>query len=148
MGDVSTVLNPMEVAVRLQSAPAFGRLPTQQLVRLAEVLEEVRLGAGDAIFAKGDEGDGIYFVYEGEVEMHRGEEVISRTGPGAFFGELSTLDGVPRTLAARASEPTVLLRLDREELLALMENQPALAIGISQFLSMRVRSLQDRLDAG
>jgi CRP/FNR family transcriptional regulator len=134
--------------VRLQSTPAFGRLPTQQLVGLAEVLEEVRLGAGDPIFAEGDEGDGIYFVYEGEVVMHRGEEVISRTGPGAFFGELSTLDGAPRTLAARASEPTVLLRLDREELLALMENQPALAIGISQFLCMRVRSLQDRLDAG
>ncbi len=47
-----------------------------------------------------------------------------------------------------ACEPTVVLRLDREELLALMENQPALAIGMSQFLSMRVRSLQDRLDAG
>ena len=148
MGDVSPVLDPMDVAVRLQSAPAFGRLPTQQLVGLAEVLEEVQLGAGDPIFAEGDEADGIYFVYEGEVEMHRGDEVIRRTGPGSFFGELSTLDGVPRTLAARAGGPTVLLRLDREELLALMENQPTLAIGMSQFLCMRVRTLQERLDAG
>ena len=145
MGDVSAVLDPMDVAVRLQSAPAFGRLPTQQLVGLAEVLEEVRFGAGESIFAVGDEGDGIYFVYEGEVERYRGDEVIGRAGPGAFFGELSTLDGVPRTLAARASEPTVLLRLDREELLALMESQPALAIGMSQFLSMRVRRLEERL---
>ena len=145
MGDVSAVLDPMDVAVRLQSAPAFGRLPTQQLVGLAEVLEEVRFGAGELIFDVGDEGDGIYFVYEGEVERYRGDEVIGRAGPGAFFGELSTLDGVPRTLAARASEPTVLLRLDREELLALMESQPALAIGMSQFLSMRVRRLEERL---
>jgi CRP-like cAMP-binding protein len=148
MGDVSAVLDPMDVAVRLQSAPAFGRLPTQQLVGLAEVLEEVRFGAGESIFAVGDEGDGIYFVYEGEVERYRGDEVIGRAGPGAFFGELSTLDGVPRTLAARASEPTVLLRLDREELLALMESQPALAIGMSQFLSMRVRTLEERLHVG
>ena len=148
MGDVPSVLDPMDVAVRLQNAPAFGRLPTQQLVGLAEVLEEVRLEAGDAVFAEGDEGDGIYFVYEGAVELRRGDESIGRTGPGEFFGELSTLDGVPRTLAARAGEPTVVLRLDREELLALMESQPALAIGMSQFLCMRVRTLQERLDAG
>jgi hypothetical protein len=147
MGDVPSVLDPMDVAVRLQATPAFGRLPTQQLVGLAEVLEEMRLEPGEPVFAEGDEGDGIYFVYEGEVEMHRGEQVLSRSGPGAFFGELSTLDGVPRTLAARAGQPTVLLRLDREELFALMENQPELGIGLSQFLSMRVRSLQDRLDS-
>ena len=147
MGDDSTVLDPMDVAVRLQAVPAFGRLPTQQLVGLAEVLEEVRLEAGDPIFAEGDEGDGIYFVYEGEVEILRDGDVTTRARGGVFFGELSTLDGVPRRSAARAAEPTVLLRLDREELLALMENQPALGIGLSQFLSMRVRSLQDRLDS-
>jgi CRP/FNR family transcriptional regulator len=137
----------MNVAVRLQTTPAFGRLPTQQLVGLAEVLEELRLEAGDPVFAEGDEGDGIYFVYEGSAELYRGEEVIDRKGPGSFFGELSTLDGVPRKLAARASETTVLLRLDREELMALMENQPELAIGMSQFLCTRVRSLQKQMDA-
>jgi AAA family ATP:ADP antiporter len=147
MGDASDVLDPMDVAVRLQDAPAFGRLPTRQLMGLAEVLEEIHVEPGAAIFSEGDEADGIYFIYEGEVEMlQRGRE-IDRKGPGAFFGELSTLDGVPRTDAARAAESSLLLRLEREELLALMEQDPALGIGLSQFLCTRVRALQDRVDS-
>jgi CRP/FNR family cyclic AMP-dependent transcriptional regulator len=147
MGDASSVLDPMDVAVRLQDAPAFGRLPTRQLMGLAEVLEEMHVEPGAAIFSEGDEADGIYFVYEGEVEMlQRGRE-IGRKGPGTFFGELSTLDGVPRTAAARACASSLLLRLEREELLALMEQDPALGIGLSQFLCTRVRALQDRVES-
>jgi hypothetical protein len=147
MGDASGVLDPMDVAVRLQDAPAFGRLPTRQLMGLAEVLEEIRPEAGAAIFAEGDEADGIYFVYEGEVEIRHRGSVVNSVGPGAFFGELSTLDGVPRTNSAHAGESTLLLRLEREELLALMEHDPALGIGLSQFLCARVRALQDRADS-
>jgi hypothetical protein len=147
MGDAPVVLDPMDVAVRLQGAPAFGRLPTRQLMGLAEVLEEIRVDAGADVFAEGDEADGIYFVYEGEVEIRHGDAIVTTVGPGAFFGELSTLDGVPRTDAARAGEATLLLRLEREELLALMEQDPALGIGLSQFLCSRVRALQDRVDA-
>ncbi len=146
MGDAPDVLDPMDVAVRLQDAPAFGRLPTRQLVGLAEVLEEIRVEAGDPVFGEGDEADGIYFVYEGEVALSQGDREIDRKNPGAFFGELSTLDGVPRTADARACVDSVLLRLEREELLALMEQDPALGIGLSQFLCTRVRALQERLE--
>jgi len=143
MGDASGVLDPIDVAVRLQDAPAFGRLPTRELMGLAEVLEEIRYEEGAEVFAEGDEADGVYFVYEGKVEIvHRGS-VVDRVGPGGFFGEISTLDGVPRTRSARASEAALLLRLEREELLALMEQDPALGIGLSQFLCSRVRALQE-----
>ncbi len=148
MGDASAVLDPMDVAVRLQDAPAFGRLPTRQLMGLAEVLEEIRPAAGAEIFAEGDEADGIYFVFEGEVEIRHDGSAIRRVEPGGFFGELSTLDGVPRADSAHAGESTVLLRLEREELLALMEQDPALGIGLSQFLCTRVRALEGRAESG
>ena len=63
---------------------------------------------------------------------------------GGFFGELSTLDGVQRQETAKADAPLRLLRLDREELLAMMEEAPALGIGLSQLLSLRIRALRDR----
>jgi AAA family ATP:ADP antiporter len=148
MGDAPGVLDPMDVAVRLQDAPAFGRLPTRQLMGLAEVLEEMRFDAGATVFSEGDEADGIYFVYEGEVEIRHGGSITGSIGPGAFFGELSTLDGVPRNRSARACEASLLLRLEREELLALMEQDPALGIGLSQFLCSRVRALQDGAGSG
>jgi CRP/FNR family transcriptional regulator len=139
------MFDPMEIAVHLQGVPAFDRLSTQQLVGLAETLHEERYAAGELIFAEGDEGDGLYFVLGGEVELTVGNVELERIGPGAFFGELSTLDGVPRSTSSRACEETRLLRLAREELLAVMEEAPALGIGLGQFLSLRVRALRDRL---
>ncbi len=147
MGNPLGVIDPMDVAVCLQDAPAFGRLPTRQLIGLAEVLEELHSEAGAEIFAAGDEPDGIYFVYEGEVEIVHGRSVVEQVEPGGFFGELATLDGIPRTHSARAARSTTLLRLDREELIALIERDPALGLGLSQFLCTRVRALMDRLNA-
>jgi hypothetical protein len=147
IGDPVGVIDPMDVAVMLKDAPAFDRLSTQQLVSLAEVLEHLRYEAGESIFDEGDEGDGLYFILEGEVEVLQGATVLDRHGPGGFFGEISTLDGVPRSASARARQATRLLRLEREELLALMESSPALGIGLSQFLSLRVRELQARVSA-
>ncbi|MBW2275767.1 MAG: cyclic nucleotide-binding domain-containing protein, partial [Deltaproteobacteria bacterium] len=147
IGDSWSVLDPMDVAVQLQGVPAFDRLSTQQLVSLAEVLESLRFGEGEVVYAEGDEGDGLYFVLTGEVELCQGGELLSRVEPGGFFGELSTLDGVPRSDAARAREACRLLRLEREELLALMEQAPALGIGLSQYLALRVRALQERAGA-
>ncbi len=145
IGDPPGMLDPMEIAVQLQEVPAFDRLSTQQLVSLAERLHEERYAAGEAIFAEGDEGDGLYFVLGGEVELTVGDVELERVGVGAFFGELSTLDGVPRSTASRACQDTRLLRLGREDLLALMEEAPSLGIGLGQFLSLRVRALRDRL---
>jgi hypothetical protein len=145
IGDPSDMIDPLEIAVQLQGVPAFDRLSTQQLVSLAEALQERRCAAGEAVFEEGDEGDGLYFVLEGEVELSVGELELERIGPGAFFGEHSTLDGVPRPASARAHQDSRLLRLAREDLLALMEEAPGLGIGLGQFLSLRVRALQDRL---
>lgn len=145
MGDASGVPDAMAIAVRLQGVPAFDRLGTRELVRLAEALEEEQRGDGEEIFAEGDEGASLYFVLEGTVALSKGAIGLGEVGPDRFFGEISTLDGVPRAVSARAAGDVQLLRLDREDLIALMEDSPALGIGISQHLALRVRELQERL---
>lgn len=144
IGDPSA-MEPVEIAVRLQAVAPFDRLTTQQLMRLAVSLEERLYEMGQPVFAEGDEGDGLYVVLEGGIELKKGEQRIDERNPGSFFGELATLDGVPRSDSAHAREPTRLLRLGREDLLTLMEEVPALGIALSQFLSLRVRALEDRL---
>ncbi|MGI9591993.1 MAG: cyclic nucleotide-binding domain-containing protein, partial [Myxococcota bacterium] len=143
--DAPGVPDAMELAVRLQGVPAFDRLGTRELVRMAEALVEERREDGEEIYAEGDEGASLYFVLEGEVELSKGGTSLGRIGPERFFGEVSTLDGVPRALSARAAGAVALLRLDREDLIALMEDAPALGIGLSQHLALRVRELQERL---
>jgi CRP/FNR family cyclic AMP-dependent transcriptional regulator len=146
IGEAEVMSSSMDIAVHLQDLPAFDRLTTQQLLGLAELLQEQKLVEGDRVYGVGEEGLGLYFVLEGEVELRRGSMVLERARPGSFFGELSALDGVPRTMDAVAIEVTRLLRLDRDDLLALLEEAPALAIGMTQVLSGRVRRLHERLE--
>jgi CRP/FNR family cyclic AMP-dependent transcriptional regulator len=145
IGDALRMLNPMEIAVRLQSVPAFDHLTTQQLMHLATALREDRFAASDRIYDEGDEGSALYFVLDGEVEAVKGELPLGSFTPGEFFGELSCLDGIPRPESTTAQQATKLLRLERDDLFSLMEDTPSLGIALSQFLSMRVRALQDRL---
>jgi hypothetical protein len=146
IGDSRAMPSTMEIAVRLQSVPVFDRLSTQQLMVLAGLLQEQKVGEGERIFAAGEEGLSLYLVLEGEVELRRGDLVLDTTPADSFFGELSTLDGVPRSADAVATHPTRLLRLERDDLLRLLEEAPALALGFAQVLSARVRRLQTRLE--
>ncbi|MDJ0869468.1 MAG: cyclic nucleotide-binding domain-containing protein [Myxococcota bacterium] len=147
MGEAGPVPAAMDIAVRLQDVPAFDRLSTQQLMAIAELLQEQKLAEGERIYGAGEEALGLYFVLEGEVALRRGALELERAGAGSFFGERSALDGLPRAADAVATAPTRLLRLDRDDLLRLLEQAPALAIGLAQRLSSRLRRLEDRLEA-
>jgi CRP-like cAMP-binding protein len=146
IGDPATMPSAMDIAVHLQEVPAFGRLSTQQLIALAALLQEQKVAEGERIYGAGEEGLGLYFVLEGEVELRRGGLVLERVGKGSFFGELSPLDGVPRSSDAVASATSRLLRMERDDLLPMLEEAPGLAIGLAQFLAARVRRLEDRLE--
>lgn len=67
----------------------------------------------EVIFREGDRGDVLYLVGEGAVKISkrgRGgqEETLGFIEPGNFFGEMSLLDGEPRSATAVAAQPTLL----------------------------------------
>ena len=73
----------------------------------------VELAAGTVLFEQGDAADYVYVVESGNVEILRarpggGEKILAVIGPGAFFGELGPLLGLPRSATARAWKDCVL----------------------------------------
>jgi putative ABC transport system ATP-binding protein len=75
--------------------------------------EEVRLGAGEVLFRQGERGELIYRVESGELEVYRelfdgGVEVLARTAPGNYVGELGPILNLPRSASVRALEDSVL----------------------------------------
>jgi putative ABC transport system ATP-binding protein len=75
--------------------------------------ETLAFRPGQVVFEQGDEGDLVYVVEDGEVEIVRqlaggGEEILSRMTPGSYFGELAPLFGLRRSATARATKPTAL----------------------------------------
>ena len=91
----------------LTEVPIFSLLDEKERATLAERVETVTFAAGTVLFNRGDPGDSLYVVRSGAVELFfkndTGERIVLDTvTPGHFFGEISLLDGGPRTASAVA----------------------------------------------
>jgi CRP-like cAMP-binding protein len=64
--------------------------------------------AGEALFDEGDEGDRIYRIEQGAIDLTRGGELLHTARAGEVFGEMAPLFSLPRSARAVAVEPTVL----------------------------------------
>src|SRR5438132_6086469 len=107
----------------LRRVPIFSGLAKKELETLARLVKEQRYGAGATIVKAGAGGHGLYIIKEGRVSVVRDGQSVATMGPGQFFGEISVLDGGPRTADVRADAETVCLTLVPWEIKpVLMEN--------------------------
>jgi hypothetical protein len=143
--DHDRVLSPVEIALHLKSLPLFEGLTIRQLGNLADEVREVRHPANATIFRVGEPGDCLYLIVEGSVRVTVGSTLLSEQGPKSFFGEIAVLEGENRTATVETVTAVRLLRLDRNDLLRLMEELPAIAICICQTLTKKVSELTKRL---
>jgi CRP-like cAMP-binding protein len=96
------------------------------------------------IFSQGDAVDALYGVASGQVRISSssadGREIfLNIMEPGDAFGEISVIDGLPRSASATAIESAVLIVIQREPFLSLVAKEPQLALHLLQLFSERVR---------
>jgi len=129
----------IEKVITLKAVEMFARTPEDVLADVAALAEEVRFKAGDAIFAKGDAGESLFVIVQGEVKVHDGEQILTRLKDKSVFGELAVLDPEPRSASITAITDTHLLRLDREAFLELMAGNMEVVRGVLAVLCDRIR---------
>ena len=142
------MVDKVEIILHLRSLDLFARLTTQELSELASVVREETFPLGGMIVREGDFGDCMYLMVEGEVHVSREGRFVGHLARGDFFGEMALLDGETRSATATAATRVRLLRLERDDLLQLMDERPGIAIAMCQTLSRRVRDLIERLEDG
>ena len=118
---------------KLPPAKLFELLNEDESRRLSESGETVHLVANESLFKTGDPGGTLYVVQSGAVEIFleddAGQKVSFKTAEsGDFFGEVSLLDGRPRSVNAAAVSDCELLVLSREELFAAFRRSPETAL--------------------
>ena len=111
--------------------------------RIAAVAVEVDFAPGHVIARQGDIGSGFFVITAGRVRVARDGRPIAELGPGDFFGELSVLDGQPRTAQVSAIEPTTCLALSTWDFEAVVKEQPGVALAILRGLASRLRELTE-----
>jgi uncharacterized membrane protein len=134
----------------LASVPFFALLDDQERATLAERIDVVAFPAGHTLFNRGDPGDSLFVVLKGVVEMwfksDTGERLVLETaGPGDFFGEISLLDGGPRTTAALVIEDLEALVVDRGDLDEFFRLRPAAALDLLAATGRRLRETSNLL---
>ncbi len=134
----------------LKNVPLFSDLSEQQLASLQSRLQPRVVEANQPVFWIGDLGSDFFVIKDGEIKLSYPDEtgrdtVLAVLRDGAFFGELSLLDGGPRTATARASVKTELLCLSRESFVEFLKECPAAAIQALRVFGQRQRDTLTKL---
>ncbi len=128
----------------LHSDPAFPILTPAELDRVAARGRARQLQRGEMVFEAGDRVVPFLVIRSGHIEIVQptptgGERPIVVHGPGQFTGEVNMLSGRPSLARGRAVEPSEVIEMDREHLLALVQTDPGLSeIIMRAFILRRV----------
>ena len=126
----------------LNAVPLFDGSSKRHLHRLAAEAEVVAFEADRAIVEEGGAGEAMFVVLSGRARVVRGGRTVATLVPGDFFGELSALDGGPRTASIVSETPMELLRLFRHTLRRMIEEEPSLAMRLLEGLARRLRQVR------
>jgi len=104
--------------------------------------------AGEILVHEGEPGLTLHLILEGKVEVYRldatGQKTtLSELGPGDYFGEMSLLDGCPRSATVACLDASLFLVLERDALVRAIRSQPSIALTIIADLSRRLRQSDD-----
>ena len=113
----------------IQNVPFFRCLDPAGVIELSRMLRRWDVAEDTSVIRRGQEGDCMYFVASGEVEVQVDPQPV-RLGPGAFFGELALMGSGIRNATVRTTLPTTLLILEVAEFRTFTAHHPALAQAI------------------
>ncbi len=106
--------------------------------------------AGDHVVRQGDAGLGLYFITNGlvkvEIDRNDGKTLVAELQSGALVGELSIIDGKPRSANIICLTNTNCLLLTRDSFLRLMNKYPEIAIQTAKVLATRLRDADEKLE--
>ncbi len=129
----------------LAHLPIFATLDAAGQADLESRFTRRNVAAGEPVFWFGDAGDTLYVIDSGQAEVTapdiEGRHVLlDALGPGEIFGELSMLDGGPRSATVRALTDCSLIGLHRDAFHAFLRARPDVAIDVLQVLGARQRA--------
>jgi CRP-like cAMP-binding protein len=128
-----------ERADALARVPLFADLGRRHLNQLADAAQIVSYRQGTTVIREGDPGATLFVIVDGTADVSRGGRTLATLPPGEFFGEVSLLDGGPRTASIVAQTPLTAVRLFRAPFYRLVQAEPAIGVRVLAELARRIR---------
>jgi len=133
------VANTKEAVELLSKVPLFSELTKKELGSYASAAKEVRHKPGDVLAREGESGVGFFLIVDGTAAVTVAGKPRAKVGPGDFFGEISLLDGGPRTATVTAETPMRLIGITQWVFRRMVEQSPSVAMKMLKVMSSRRR---------
>jgi len=130
----------------LQRVPLFSGFNENELHRIAELSRIDEAPAGAVVTQIGEPGNSFFIIIDGTVAVRTPVGPGAELQPGEFFGEMSLLDGEPRSATVVATTSLRLLVVDRSHFWRVLDETPDLSRRMLTILSRRVRRLEQTID--
>jgi CRP/FNR family transcriptional regulator, cyclic AMP receptor protein len=131
-----------DLAKLLAGVPIFKGLEPKTLKSVIAEGRERAFKQGESMVGEGKTGIGFYLILEGRAEVRKGARVLSTLGQGQFFGEMSVIDGEPRSADVVALEPTTCWVLTAWNFAGLLKSHPEIAVTMLKEMVKRLRASQ------
>ena len=137
----------------LQSVPLFADLRRGELKQVLRICHVRAYQPNEVIFREGESGYGMYVIHRGAVDIvirtESGDRMLAQLSDRQFFGEMSLLEGAPRSASAVARDRTQLLGFFQPDLETLIERDPHLGSRIcwnlARLMATRLRTMNEAI---
>jgi len=129
----------------LRKIPLFSRLSQRQLNAVARHIDEVQIRKGAVLAKQGTQGLEAVIIVDGRARVEGDGKAIAELTAGDVVGEMSVIDGKPRSATVIAETPMNLLVLHRRDFMSLLETVPGLQRKLLVTLCERVRQADQAL---
>src|SRR5438067_1610420 len=133
----------------LRRIPLFQHMTYKELLSILGIARGRQFEKGQNIIKEGEQGDEVYVLFRGKVDVLKSGLKIAQLKAGGHFGEMGLVDQASRSATVSAVEDTSAISIDRDSLLKLMRRDSLLAVKLLwsfvQVLSERLRNTNDAL---
>jgi len=138
-------MDEKQIISLMKETPIFSRLSDSALRSALKSAVQKKSPAGAKLVEEGKGGVGFYLILDGKAEVIREGEKLAEFGAGNFFGELSVIDGAPRTADVVAMTDTDCIVITQWAMKSLIESHPEIALGMLEEMVRRLRATDEAL---
>lgn len=145
-------MRALDIKTSLQNVPLFNDLDDAETEQLAGLCRTRAVSRGNVIFYEDDPGTSCYIIVKGKVKIvvnadDGREHILGVLQDGDFFGEMSLIDGQPRSASAVAVEDVQMVTIQRDEFLKLLRSNPEISLKLLVTLSQRLRTADRNMES-
>ncbi len=129
-----------QIIALLKNTPIFANTSEKSLESLIKSAIIKTVAPGDKLVTEGQGGAGFYLILDGKATVVKDGDKLAELGKGNFFGELSVIDGQPRTADVVAVDETRCLIVSQWAMKSVIANHPEVSLSMLHELVRRLRA--------